>query len=647
MPDSKWAFLAAHPVFYLLVMLVLTGCCYLGGIGDFYLFDSQVWLARNQSLTLQTLTFPAIYEASLSAMKTGPFGRPVSMLSFAVESWLAGGMFPSISKFINITIHLMNGGLLFLIVKRCAEVYVARRPESKGAPAATFAIITTGLWLLHPLHVSTVLYAVQRMAMLSATFMLAGIFVYVSARARQIVAQNNYVEWLSTLPSVFALTVLAAMAKETGLLLPLFVALIELFIFQANSSSTRDKLLIRLSQSVLLAVPAVLVTIYVSAPEFIVRGYQIREFDMTERVLTQFRLLWNYLSWIYIPNIRALTLYHDDFPLSTSLWSPISTLLAAIAWAGLIAFSLRIRKAAPLVVLAVLWFLYAHSLESTVFALELSFEHRNYFASIGPLALLSAGLMRAGVAFGRFSLIPSVAVIAVLAFLLSIRAHFWSDELRLASYHYAMHPDSPRAAYHFANVNLRRGESREDPNEVRESILQARQGYEALQASDSYDLLAAATLFYIDERWFPSLAAAEQWEKKIERAVQGNKVWAPTDYNAVGLLMDCVNKRICRLSSDALVQSVVDLIGSNCCDNAMLNRYVALYFLGAGNDPRRALQYAELAIRENPKYFPAYLVAIEACVNLGLHGRAAELVGDWAVQDRLKSRIATITGLIE
>ena len=41
------------------------------------------------------------------------------------------------------------------------------------------------LWLLHALHVSTVLYTVQRMAQLSALFVFAGLLVYSYGRQRQ------------------------------------------------------------------------------------------------------------------------------------------------------------------------------------------------------------------------------------------------------------------------------------------------------------------------------------------------------------------------------------------------------------------------------------------------------------------------------
>jgi hypothetical protein len=46
------------------------------------------------------------------------------------------------------------------------------------------ASLLAAIWLLHPLNASTVLYAVQRMAQLSALFVLAAVWAYLAARAQ-------------------------------------------------------------------------------------------------------------------------------------------------------------------------------------------------------------------------------------------------------------------------------------------------------------------------------------------------------------------------------------------------------------------------------------------------------------------------------
>ena len=49
----------------------------------------------------------------------------------------------------------------------------------------------------------------------------------------------------------------------------------------------------------------------------------------------------------------------------------------------MLAAAFYVRNTRPLVALGLLWFLAAHLLTGTIIPLELVFEHRNYFASVG------------------------------------------------------------------------------------------------------------------------------------------------------------------------------------------------------------------------------------------------------------------------
>ena len=55
----------------------------------------------------------------------------------------------------------------------------------------------------------------------------------------------------------------------------------------------------------------------------------------------------------------------------------------------LIGAALALRKRRPLASLGVLWFFGAHALTSTIIPLELVYEHRNYFASLGLCLVLA------------------------------------------------------------------------------------------------------------------------------------------------------------------------------------------------------------------------------------------------------------------
>ena len=96
------------------------------------------------------------------------------------------------------------------------------------------ALLTSALWLLHPLHVSTVLYAVQRMAQLSTLFTLAGLYVFARYRSRWAVAGASPGDVLACLLWLFLFTLLAAFSKENGVLLPWLVVVCEMFVYRGQ-----------------------------------------------------------------------------------------------------------------------------------------------------------------------------------------------------------------------------------------------------------------------------------------------------------------------------------------------------------------------------------------------------------------------------
>ncbi len=131
-------------------------------------------------------------------------------------------------------------------------------------------------------------------------------------------------------------------------------------------------------------------------------------------MLTQARLLWLYVQWLFVPDISAFGLFHDDIELSTGIVSPPSTLIAIIGLLGVAGAALLMRRKAPVFSFAVLFFLASHALESSAFPLEMVFEHRNYLASFGPLFLLAYLIT---IASARMNVRPLATILGVLLLL--------------------------------------------------------------------------------------------------------------------------------------------------------------------------------------------------------------------------------------
>jgi hypothetical protein len=102
---------------------------------------------------------------------------------------------------------------------------------------------------------------------------------------------------------------------------------------------------------------------------------------MYERLLTQSRVLVDYLGHWFLPKLYTAGVFQDHFAKSTGLLSPISTALSMLFHAILISVCVIQRRKWPLFAFGVLFFYGSHLLESTVLNLELYFEHRNYLAA--------------------------------------------------------------------------------------------------------------------------------------------------------------------------------------------------------------------------------------------------------------------------
>lgn len=422
----------------LLLLLAATVIVYWAGLqGPFLLDDShnlaavQAWLEGRGSL------------GDLLASKlASPYGRPVAMASFAATAAI-GGFTPFAFKLGNLLVHLACGLCAFALVSR-----MANRDPFLARHARKAAFLVTGAWLLHPLNASTVLYAVQRMAQLSTLWMLGGMWAYMVIRER--------IERAPSVASIVVLAVAMAMAttlgflsKENGILLPAMCLLLELVYFPRSTRPNGIRAMFAFG----VLLPAIAgVVAFVLNPARLLGAYAQRDFGPGQRLLTEARVLCDYMAQTFIPNPSRMGVYTDDFPLSTGLLSPPSTFLAIVVLLCISVFAWRARRTVPALTLGWGIFLLGHALESTFLPLELYFEHRNYLPMIG-LLYAAAGVAvfawdRSGarpVAVRRAAGVAPVALLALLGVATHGRALAWSDERTLVETAAIAHPDSLRA----------------------------------------------------------------------------------------------------------------------------------------------------------------------------------------------------------
>lgn len=442
--------------FLLLICAVLLA--YGAGINGPLMLDDAPNLAQiNRWLDGRASWWEAIFGTS-----SGILGRPVAHFTFWLDAVLTH-LKPGHMKLVNVLIHLSCGWLIWRLTTR-----LATRDQRVAQVADYLGLLVAAVWLLHPLNVSTVLYIVQRMAQLSALFSLLAMWAYVNAR-ESLEAGKTRAGWLWLFIGVPGLTALAALSKENGLLVPLYCAVIEWFLFRQPRPKS-----VWIFQSGFVVAPFVVgLVALITLPERILAGYSQREWTLTERVLTQCRVLWDYIGQLLLPNPVRMGLFSDDVVASTSVFQPWTTAAGLLGLLALVWLAWYLRARSPLVAVGIALFFAGHAMESTVLPLELAFEHRNYLPAFGLFLAVIAGAAHAvgahnldSVILRRISLLALIPLL-VLGGMTAQRAWIWGDLKRIALEGVTQHPNSLRAHLTQATILLQTGKFAESAQVMR------------------------------------------------------------------------------------------------------------------------------------------------------------------------------------
>jgi len=426
----------------MLCLLVLAVLLYRPGLVDLWVFDDHPALGPlTDDLRAERPLAELLARHAVSS--SGPTGRPVSMLTFILDGVARG---PDLAgwKATNLVLHLACGILVFLLVRELLGCFTGKRRGS------ALPLVVAALWLLHPLHVSTVLYTVQRMTLLSTLFQLAGLLGYL--RGRGAFLGGTPARGWGWLGISAACLVLGFLSKETGVLLLVYVVLFEALCLAGGYA--RHPLAVRWTRRVLLLGVATGLAMafawFVLRSGSLLHGYGTRPFSLDERLWTQPRIMLEYTRLTLLPSLADMKFIHDDIEISRGWFTPWTTaaavvLLALFAWSAWLA-----RRRLPLYSFGAGLFLCGHLLESTVVPLDLMYEHRQYLPSLG-LLLGVVGLGERLLTRRRISGLAVLLLLGLFSVMTWQRAAIWSSEARLFLELVRINGDSPRAMVMVAN----------------------------------------------------------------------------------------------------------------------------------------------------------------------------------------------------
>ncbi len=460
------------------------------------------------------LNFDFTWQSFLNLAGT-PFGwrRFLPILTFALDlQWGSGTLIAF--HITNIIIHILATLSLFFLLKSLFNFIADDYPAFSGERRFTTSLIilfTVGLWSLNPVQTNAVTYLVQRMTAMAALFYFLALGCYLRGRAAHLcrVGNGKILLWYF-LTALFAIC--AFISKENTATLPVVMALVEFLLVCDGSISKFFK---KYKVVLILAILVLLPIVYFKLPGFL-EGYGKRHFTLSERLLTELRVVSSYLFILLLPLPRFLNLEHDPV-LSTSLFTPFSTFASLIFLSIVVICAWRVRKRYPLITFAIFWFFINLLIESSFIPLELEFEHRLYLPSAGlylAVSLLVAGLISrffSGRSEDRrnFRIIVVASIVVVLSglSLLTFKRNLvWRDAVTLYRDCVLKSPNKPRSHSNLARALVEQKAYKEVIAESEKALTLGVEGYEC------YWVTATNLIFAISETGGGRLA--------IERAEQ-------------------------------------------------------------------------------------------------------------------------------
>ncbi len=335
--------------------------------------------------------------------------RGVTMLTFALN-YAIGGLNVVGYHVVNITIHIVNGILVYLLLY-CT---IRRFEGVEQWWAKKIAAFTALLFAVHPVQTQAVTYIVQRMESLAGMFYLLGLLFFVKAVDADTRTRRGLLYG-----GVVLFYILGFYSKEIAVTLPAIVFLYDLcFISRGNIKGMAQRLPLYGALTLLLVYFVVSTVVPAGgfgdlskeAQALSYRdpsaGFGVKSITSLEYLFTQFNVLVYYIVLLLVPVNQNLDY---DFPISRGLFEtpvvkegtvlnipilpPVVSLviLLVIIGVGVYLFARGRREGSLrklMVSFFIFWFFIILSPTSSFIPIiDVIFEHRVYLASVGFFAI--------------------------------------------------------------------------------------------------------------------------------------------------------------------------------------------------------------------------------------------------------------------
>jgi protein O-mannosyl-transferase len=354
------------------LLILLSVLIYLPSLPNEMFWDDDDFILKNRYVKDWSY-FPKFFSENLVAgsFLNSNYWRPMLLIIFSAEWHLWGTWTPG-WHMVNTAFHTMDAILLFYIIFLLFRNHV-------------LALCTALIFLTHPIQVESVVYVNSLGDSLSVFFMFASLLMYVRYRL-----SNTNAFFCRTYYFAVLLYPLALLSKESGILLPGFIAISDFILLNPKKTFlARAGIILRAMWPFI-----VIALIYVGLRATVLNFMNTFNFYNEETEFTKNYGL-RFLNFFQVLQIYfGLMVFPYDLRVERILDIPKTFFTPAVAFGGafftgLVAAAVFNWKKRPLVTYGILWFFVGLILTSNLFVAinALVYEHFLYVPLIG-LALV-------------------------------------------------------------------------------------------------------------------------------------------------------------------------------------------------------------------------------------------------------------------
>lgn len=338
---------------------------------------------------------------------------------------------------VNITIHLLNALLVYLLV-----ILTFKTPFLKESGLSKHSkyigLFSSLLFVGHPIQTEAVTYIIQRLASLVTFFYLLSIVSYITSRLSSRNRTKYFFYGLSLCSALLAMK-----TKQNAFTLPLAITFYEILFFKGTKRGNIFYLI-----PILLMLSIIpLSVLHIDKPLGEIIGQNISKIG-DQRIprlyyfLTQFRIIVTYLRLLILPINQNL---YYDYQLFNSFFNPhvlLSFLFLLLIFCIAIYLLNYSRTGKPefrLIGFGILWFFLALSIESSLIPILLLInEYRAYLPSVGFFISIVTCFFQFAETFEdrkirRIAVSILIGIILLFSYATFMRNALWRDKISLWS----------------------------------------------------------------------------------------------------------------------------------------------------------------------------------------------------------------------